>query len=63
MGGGVAGAVKLASGTEIEAGALKKAPVKIGDAIATTAGQLSAKFVIRTPTMTRPAMQINERNV
>ncbi len=63
MGGGVAGAIKRAGGAEIEAEALKKAPVKVGEAIATTAGKLPAKFVIHTPTMTRPAMRINEKNV
>jgi len=63
MGGGVAGAIKRTGGIEIEAEALKKAPVKVGEAVATRAGVLSAKFVIHAPTMTRPAMQINERNV
>ncbi len=63
MGGGVAGAIKRAGGAEIEAEALRKAPVKVGDALATKAGQLPSKFVIHTPTMTRPAMRINEKNV
>jgi O-acetyl-ADP-ribose deacetylase (regulator of RNase III) len=63
MGGGVAGAIKRAGGTEIEAEALKKAPVKVGEAIATNAGKLPAKFVIHAPTMTCPAMRINEKNV
>lgn len=63
MGGGVAGAIKRAGGEEIEAEALKKAPVKVGESIATKAGKLPAKFVIHTPTMTRPAMHIDEKNV
>ncbi len=63
MGGGVAGAIKLAGGAAIEAEALKKAPVRVGEAIATGAGRLPAKFVIHTPTMARPAMQIAEKNV
>jgi O-acetyl-ADP-ribose deacetylase (regulator of RNase III) len=63
MGGGVAGAIKRAGGAEIEAEALKKAPVKVGDAIATKSGQLSAKFVIHTPTMVKPAMRIVAGNV
>lgn len=63
MGGGVAGAIKRAGGVEIEVEALKKAPVKVGEAIATKAGRLPAKFVIHTPTMTRPTVQINEKNV
>jgi O-acetyl-ADP-ribose deacetylase (regulator of RNase III) len=63
MGGGVAGAIKRAGGAEIEAEAFKKAPVQVGEAIATKAGRLPAKFVIHTPTMTSPAMHINEENV
>ncbi len=63
MGGGVAGAIKRAGGTQIEAEALKKAPVKVGDAIATKAGQLSTRFVIHAPTMARPAMRIDVGNV
>lgn len=63
MGGGVAGAIKRAGGAEIEEEALRKAPVGVGEAIATKAGQLLTKFVIHAPTMTRPAMRINEENV
>jgi len=63
MGGGVAGAIKRVGGAEIEAEALRKAPVKMGKAIVTKAGRLPAKFVIHAPTMARPAMQINEKNV
>lgn len=62
MGGGVAGAIKRAGGAEIQAEALKKAPVKVGDAIATKAGKLAAKFVIHTPTMDRPAIRIDTGN-
>lgn len=62
MGGGVAGAIKRAGGIEIEAEALRKAPVRVGEAIATKAGKLSAKFVIHTPTMTSPGMRIDEKN-
>ncbi len=62
MGGGVAGAIKRAGGTEIEAEALSKAPVRVGEAITTKAGKLSAKFVIHTPTMTSSAMRIDEGN-
>lgn len=63
MGGGVAGAIKRAGGAEIEAEALRQAPVKVGDALATKAGRLQARFVIHAPTMTRPAMRIKEKNV
>ncbi|MEM2726902.1 MAG: macro domain-containing protein [Archaeoglobaceae archaeon] len=51
MGGGVAGAIKRAGGKEIEEEAVKQGPVKIGTAVATSAGKLKAKFVIHTPTM------------
>jgi len=59
MGGGVAGAIKRKGGMEIEIEARRKAPVPIGEAIATTAGRLKAKYVIHAPTMTQPAMRTN----
>jgi O-acetyl-ADP-ribose deacetylase (regulator of RNase III)/ADP-ribose pyrophosphatase YjhB (NUDIX family) len=51
MGGGVAGAIKRKGGKEIEEEALKKGPIKIGEAVATGAGKLKAKFVIHAATM------------
>ncbi|MEM0202643.1 MAG: macro domain-containing protein [Archaeoglobaceae archaeon] len=51
MGGGVAGAIKKAGGKEIEEEAVKKGPIKIGEAVVTSAGKLKAKFVIHAPTM------------
>lgn len=51
MGGGVAGAIKRAGGKEIEDEAVKKGPIKIGEAVETTAGKLKAKYVIHSPTM------------
>lgn len=51
MGGGVAGAIKRAGGKEIEEEAMKKGPIKIGFAVATSAGKLKAKYVIHAPTM------------
>lgn len=51
MGGGVAGAIKRAGGEEIEKEAVKKGPIKIGEAVVTSAGKLKAKFVIHAPTM------------
>ncbi len=62
MGGGVAGAIKRAGGKEIEDEAVKRAPVPVGKAIATTAGKLKAKYVIHAPTMKRPAMRIGPEN-
>jgi O-acetyl-ADP-ribose deacetylase (regulator of RNase III)/ADP-ribose pyrophosphatase YjhB (NUDIX family) len=51
MGGGVAGAIKRAGGSQIEDEALKKGPIEIGDSIATGAGKLKAKYVIHAATM------------
>ncbi len=57
MGGGVAAAIKRKGGDVIEVEARKKAPVPVGEAIATSAGRLKAKYVIHSPTMPRPAMR------
>jgi len=62
MGGGVAGAILRAGGDQIQEEALRKAPVQIGQAVATTAGKLKAKYVIHAPTMTRPAMPTNRED-
>ncbi|MBI4504318.1 MAG: macro domain-containing protein [Chloroflexi bacterium] len=51
MGGGVAGAIKRAGGQEIEDEAVRKGPVKVGDAVATGAGRLKARHVIHAVTM------------
>ena len=51
MGGGVAGAIKKKGGQAIEQEALKRGPIKIGEAVATTAGSLPSRFVIHAATM------------
>jgi len=51
MGGGVAGAIKRKGGAVIEDEALNNGPIKIGEAIATGAGSLAAKYVIHAATM------------
>ncbi len=51
MGGGVAGVIKRKGGKVIEEEALKKAPIEIGGAVATSAGELAAKYVIHAATM------------
>jgi O-acetyl-ADP-ribose deacetylase (regulator of RNase III)/ADP-ribose pyrophosphatase YjhB (NUDIX family) len=51
MGGGVAGAIKKKGGKVIEDEAVKKGPIEIGDAVATSAGKLPAKYVIHAATM------------
>jgi O-acetyl-ADP-ribose deacetylase (regulator of RNase III) len=63
MGGGVAGAILRAGGRTIQEEAIKKAPVPIGNAVATKAGKLNAKYVIHTPTMEQPAMPTDRRKV
>jgi len=51
MGGGVAGAIKKKGGRIIEEEAVKKGPIKIGEAVFTQAGSLPAKYVIHAATM------------
>ncbi len=51
MGGGVAGALKRAGGQEIEAEAVKKGPIPIGEAVVTGAGSLKARYVIHAAVM------------
>ncbi len=51
MGGGVAGAIKRAGGKVIEDEAVKKGPIPIGEALATKAGSLNAKYVIHAAVM------------
>ena len=63
MGGGVAGVIKRAGGTVIEKEAVAQAPIPIGKAVTTEAGNLSCKAVIHAPTMTQPAEKTNEENV
>jgi len=51
MGGGVAGALKRAGGKEIEVEAVKKGPIPIGEAVATGAGSLKARYIIHAAVM------------
>ena len=51
MGAGVAGALKKAGGREIETEAKAKGPIPIGDAVATGAGRLPARWVIHAAVM------------
>jgi O-acetyl-ADP-ribose deacetylase len=46
MGAGVAGAIKRAGGEEIEREAVAKGPIPVGEAVATGAGRLAARYVI-----------------
>jgi O-acetyl-ADP-ribose deacetylase (regulator of RNase III) len=51
MGAGVAGALKRAGGDEIEREAMAKGPIAVGDAVATGAGRLPARWVIHAAAM------------
>jgi len=51
MGSGVAGALKRAGGREIEEEAIKKGPIPVGEAVATGAGRLKARYVIHAAVM------------
>src|SRR5262245_45546292 len=51
MGAGVAGALKRAGGAEIEREAIAQGPIPVGDAVATGAGRLPAKWVIHGAVM------------
>jgi len=51
MGAGVAGAIKRAGGVEIEQEAVAQAPIAIGQAVATGAGNLRAKHVVHAAVM------------
>jgi len=51
MGGGVAGTIKRKGGKVIEDEAVKKGPIKTGEAVFTSGGNLPAKYVIHAATM------------
>jgi O-acetyl-ADP-ribose deacetylase (regulator of RNase III) len=51
MGAGVAGALKRAGGEEIEREAVALGPIELGDAVATGAGRLPARWVIHGAVM------------
>ena len=51
MGAGVAGAIKRAGGEEIERDAVARGPIAVGDAVATGAGRLPARWVIHGAVM------------
>jgi O-acetyl-ADP-ribose deacetylase (regulator of RNase III) len=50
-GGGVAGAIARAAGRAIQAESDRVAPIRIGEAVATGAGELPARWVIHAATM------------
>ena len=50
-GGGVAGAISRAGGPEVQRESDEKAPVGLGEAVETTAGDMRARYVIHAVTM------------
>src|ERR671925_2141074 len=50
-GGGVAGAIARAGGPSIQEESLRKAPIGLGEAVETGAGDLPARWVIHAATM------------
>jgi O-acetyl-ADP-ribose deacetylase (regulator of RNase III) len=53
-GGGVAGAIARAAGPALTAESERKAPIGLGEAVETTAGDLPAHWVIHAATMVNP---------
>lgn len=50
-GGGVAGAISRAGGPDVQRESHEKAPIGLGEAVETTAGNMPARFVIHAATM------------
>jgi O-acetyl-ADP-ribose deacetylase len=63
MGGGVAGALSRRGGPTIQKEAMSLAPIAVGAAVVTNAGQLWAKAVIHAPTMEEPGAKVGVENV
>ncbi len=63
MGGGVAGVIRRAAGPEVEAEAMRSAPIPVGFAVMTEGGATRFRGIIHAPTMTRPAEAIPVENV
>jgi O-acetyl-ADP-ribose deacetylase len=51
MGSGVAGAIKHRGGQEVEAEAISKGPIEVGEAVVTGAGNLPQKYIIHAAAM------------
>jgi O-acetyl-ADP-ribose deacetylase (regulator of RNase III) len=50
-GGGVAGAISRAGGPEVQQHSDRRAPIGLGEAVETTAGEMPARWVIHAATM------------
>ena len=60
---GVSATIREHGGESIQEETMAKAPVPVGAAMLTSAGQLPAKYVIHAPTMEEPGMKIGAENV
>ncbi|MBC7975354.1 MAG: macro domain-containing protein [Myxococcales bacterium] len=63
MGGGIGGILRRQGGDTIQQAAMQAAPIAVGAAIVTTAGQLPARHVIHVPIMEEPGQKIGAENV
>lgn len=63
MGGGVAAALSRKGGPSIQKEAMSLAPIAVGAAVITNAGNLWCKNVIHAPTMEEPGTKIGVENV
>jgi O-acetyl-ADP-ribose deacetylase (regulator of RNase III) len=50
-GGGVAGAISRAGGPEVQSESVRRAPIGLGEAVETTAGDMPSRWVIHAATM------------
>lgn len=63
MGGGVAGVIRRAAGSQVEDEARRQAPIPVGQAVLTSGGRTRFAGIIHAPTMPEPAMRIPVENV
>ncbi|MCY4614380.1 MAG: macro domain-containing protein [Nitrospira sp.] len=63
MGGGVAGIIRRAAGSQVEEEARRQAPIPVGQAVLTSGGRTRFAGIIHAPTMPEPAMRIPVENV
>ena len=59
LGGGVAGAISRAGGPAVQAESDERAPIGLGEAVETTAGDMPARWVIHAATMLEPGGTTN----
>jgi O-acetyl-ADP-ribose deacetylase (regulator of RNase III) len=63
MRGGVAGLIRQRGGDAIQEAVMAKAPIPVGSAIITQAGDLKVKYVIHAPTMRMPVQRADAEGV